>query len=117
MDEEYTLLPRTREMPAEADFCLRLDSDCMEPYLKRGALVYIDRSEAPEELQPGLFLVGGRVLCRQWCEDSTGTLHLLCANPRRERENLSLNRNEKAACLCLGRVLTKKKLPMPLYIG
>ena len=45
----------------------------------------------------------------------SGTLHLLCANPRRERENLSLSWAEKAACLCLGRILTEKKLPMPVY--
>ena len=115
MTEDYTLLPRTGDMPAGADFCLRLDNDCMEPWLRRGELLYIDRREAPEELQPGLFWVRGRVLCRQWCEDSSGTLHLLCANPRRESENLSLNRAEKAACLCLGRVITKKKLPMPIY--
>jgi len=116
MTEEYTLLPRTGETPDGADFCLRLDNDCMEPYLKKGELLYIDRKETPEELQPGTFLVHGRVLCRQWCEDSAGTLHLLCANPRRERENLSLSRAEKAACLCLGSVITGKQLPMPVYI-
>ena len=115
MPDEYTLLPRTEATPAGADFCLRLDNDCMEPWLKKGELLYIDRKQTPEELQPGVFLVRGRVLCRQWCEDSAGTLHLLCANPKRERENLSLNRAEKAACLCLGRVITKKKLPMPVY--
>ena len=116
MTEEYTLLPRTGETPDGADFCLRLDNDCMEPYLKQGELLYIDRKETPEELQPGIFLIHGRVLCRQWCEDSVGTLHLLCANPRRERENLSLSRTEKAACLCLGSVITGRRLPMPVYV-
>jgi len=117
MTEEYTFLQRTNDMPAGADFCLRLDNDCMEPYLKKGELLYIDRKQSPEELQPGLFLIRGRILCRQWCEDSAGALHLLCANPKRERENLSLSRAEKSACLCLGSVLTKKRLPMPVYIG
>ena len=117
MTEDYTLLERSRGIPAEADFCLRLDNDFMEPFFKKGELLYIDRQESPEELQPGLFLIRGRVLCRQWCEDSSGTLHLLCANPRREKENLSLSGPEKAACLCLGRVLTKRRLPMPVYEG
>lgn len=115
MEEAYTLLPRGRDMPMEAGFCLRLDNDCMEPYIKKGALVYIDRHDTPEEMQPGLFYYKGRVLCRQWCEDSTGTLHLLCANPRREKENLSLRPDEKAACLCLGRVILDRKLPMPVF--
>ena len=115
MDEEYTLLPRSADMPHNADLCLRLDNDCMEPFIKAGALVWIDGHDAPEETQPGLFYYRGRVLCRQWCEDSTGTLHLLCANPGREGENLSLTGADKAACLCLGRVILDRKLPMPVY--
>ena len=115
MNGDYTLLPRTIDIPTGADFCLRLDNDCMEPWLKKGALIYVDRHETPEEMQPGLFYYHGRVLCRQWCEDSEGTLHLLCANPRREEENLHLGGQEKAACLCLGRVLLKRRLPMPVY--
>lgn len=113
--DDYTLLPRSKGTPAEAAFCLRLDHDLMEPWLKKGELIYVSRSETPEEFQPGLFWYRGRILCRQWCEDSEGNLHLLCANPGRERENLMLSPSEKAACLCLGRVLTKKRLPMPVY--
>ena len=113
--EDYILVPRTKDVPKGADFCLRLDNDCMEPWFKKDELLYIDRTETPEEMQPGLFYYKGRVLCRQWCEDSTGTLHLLCANPKRERENISLSRAEKTACLCLGRVIVKHKLPMPFF--
>ena len=115
MTDDYILLQRTEDMPAGTDFCLRLDNDCMEPWFKKGELLYIDRRHAPEELQPGIFLIRGRVLCRQWCEDSSGTLYLLCANPKRESENLTLGRAEKGACLCLGRVILDKKLPMPVY--
>ncbi len=115
MDEEYTLLTRGADIPQNADFCLRLDNDCMEPFIKTGALVCIDRRYTPEETQPGLFYYRGRVLCRQWCEDSAGTLHLLCANPGREDENLSLTGADKAACLCLGRVILDRRLPMPVY--
>ena len=115
LTDDYTLIPCGKDAPEGAALCLRLDNDCMEPWIRRGELLYVSRDETPEELQPGLFYYKGRVLCRQWCEDSAGTLHLLCANPERESENLSLNRREKAACLCLGRVLLKKRLPMPIY--
>ena len=115
MTEEYSFVARTKSIPPAADFCLRLEDDCMEPWLKKGERVYVDRSEAPEEMQPGVIWYRGQILCRQWCEDSLGTLHLLCANPGRERENLALGREEKAACLCLGRVILKKPLPMPIY--
>ncbi len=115
MTDDYTLIPRGKGAPEGAALCLRLDNDCMEPWIRRGELLYISRDETPEEFQPGLFYYEGRVLCRQWCEDSAGTLHLLCANPGRESENLSLDKSEKAACLCLGRVILKKHLPMPVY--
>ena len=115
MSEDYILLRRGSDMPDGTDFCLRLDNDCMEPFLKKGELVCIDRHVTPEEMQPGLFYYQGRVLCRQWCEDSSGTLYLLCANPKRESENLALGRAEKGACLCLGRVILDKRLPMPVY--
>ena len=116
MTDDYTLVPREKGAPEGASLCLRLDSDCMEPWIKRGELVYIDRDGSPEEMQPGLFWYRGRALCRQWCEDSAGTLHLLCANPKRENENLALGPTEKAACLCLGRIILKKRLPMPIYV-
>ena len=63
--DDYTLLPRSKGTPAEAAFCLRLDHDLMEPWLKKGELLYVSRSETPEEFQPGLFWYRGRILCRQ----------------------------------------------------
>ena len=73
MTEEYSFVARTKSIPPAADFCLRLEDDCMEPWLKKGERVYVDRSEAPEEMQPGVFWYRGQILCRQWCEDSLGT--------------------------------------------
>ncbi|MBQ9684952.1 MAG: S24 family peptidase [Oscillospiraceae bacterium] len=113
--EDLILLPVTEDMPAGTDFCLRLDNDCMEPWFHRGQLLYVSRAQSPEEMAAGIFFCRGRILCRQWCEDYAGTLHLLCANPERESENLSLSRDEKDACLCLGTVLPMRRLPMPVY--
>lgn len=113
MEPLYTLLPATEA--GEADFCLRLDSDCMEPAFARGALLRVSIREAPREMAAGVFVYRGRVLVRQWCEDVTGRLYLLCANPARESENLTLSRDERAACLCLGTVLPGTPLPMPIY--
>ncbi len=115
MEEEYRLIEVTAELPVGADFAIVMEDDTMEPFFPRGERVYFTRRETPEELQPGLFLYRGRLWVRQWCEDSSGSLYLLCANPRREAENLRLDRLEKSACLCLGAALCKKPLPMPLY--
>ena len=115
MEEEYSFLRVTAELPAGADFAIVMEDDSMAPFFPKGERVYFTRRQTPEELQPGLFLYRDRLYFRQWCEDSSGTLHLLCANPRCESENLQLDRREKTACLCLGAALCKKPLPMPLY--
>lgn len=114
MDEDYSLLPRTGGDEG-ADFCLILDSDCMEPVYHKGETLRITRKEAPLEMAAGVFLYRGQVYVRQWCEDSAGNLHLLCANPKREKENLMLGPTERLSCLCLGTVLPGKPLPRPIY--
>ncbi len=115
MREDFSFVPVTEDLPDGADFAIVMEDDSMAPFFPEGSVVYFTRRETPEELQPGLFYHRGALLVRQWCEDSNGTLHLLCANPRREALNLHLDGRAKASCLCLGAALCKKKLPMPLY--
>lgn len=115
MTEEYGLLERDAAVPEGADFCYISEGDEMEPYIREGERVYVGRCESLDELEAGLFYVRGRVVCRQWCEDYSGTLHLLCANPRRRSGNLSFSREERGDCLCLGRVLPLRRLPPPVY--
>ena len=116
MQEDYCLLPR-QGLDGRTDFCLTLESDCMEPFFRKGETVCVTRRESPRELAVGVFRYRGRIWVRQWCEDSAGNLHLLCANPKRERENLMLGPKERGACLCLGTVLPGKPLPAPVYVG
>lgn len=114
MDEEYRLLP-AGSLDKRADFCIILDNDCMEPFFPAGQTLCVTRRESPLEFAAGVFLYRGRVYVRQWCEDYAGNLHLLCANPARESENLMLGRRERGACLCLGTVLPGEPLPPPCY--
>lgn len=111
--EGYELLERGADVPRSADFALVLGDDCMEPFFKKGERVYIEARAELDEFEAGLFLLEGRIVCRQWCQDHTGAVHLLCANPARERENISLRPGEKLTFL--GRILTKKKLSRPTY--
>lgn len=113
---DFELIPLSPEMPEGTDFCLIMDSELMEPLINKGETVCVCRSLAPEEMEVGIFFYKGKVYCRQYCEDYAGNLHLLCANPRRERENLCLSREEKAHCLCLGKVLLREKPLPPMYI-
>lgn len=116
MNEHYELIEKTAEMPEGTDFCLIMNTDEMEPVIAKGERMYISRRESPEMLEVGIFYHKGRIYCRQYCEDYSGALLLLCANPLRENENLILDKEQKKGCICLGRVLLKTKPPMPLYV-
>ena len=116
MYDNYSLIPITADMPADTDFCLMMDTDEMEPLIKRGGIIYVSRRESPVDMEAGIFLYRGRILCRQICEDYAGILHLLCANPARESENLCLDKKERQHCRCLGKVLLKGKAPRPIYL-
>lgn len=111
--DDYDILERSPDMPKAADFALVLEDDCMEPWFPKGESVYIKARAELEEFEAGLFLHEGKVLCRQWCLDHTGTVHLLCANPARERENVTVDSYKKLTVL--GAVITDKKLPRPVY--
>jgi len=115
MQEDFELIARGPDIPSAADFCLVISDDCMSPYIRPGDRAYVSCREVLSDMDVGLFLYHGRVLCRQVCEDYSGALLLLCANPEREAENLSIPGSERADCLCLGKVLLAERLPPPVY--
>lgn len=112
---DYDFITRSPNMPQEADFCLTVKDDAMSPYIKPGDCVYIDAHRAPREFEVGLFVINGEVILRQCCEDYTGTLHLLPANPARRNDALSFKKGTRDYPNCLGCVILNKKLPTPEY--
>ena len=115
MLEEYELIDRSTA-PEEADFCLIMDNELMAPLIKKGERIYVSRRQSPGDMELGIFAYKGQVYCRQVCMDYAGNLHLLCANPLHEKDNLCLTPKEQTGCHCLGKVLMKKKPPMPVYL-
>ncbi len=115
MIDDYIFIPRDSSVPPAADYCFIMDSDRMAPLIPKGSRVYVSRREAPAEMEPGVFLYKGRILCRQFCEDYAGNLLLLCANPKAESHNLCLDKKEREHCRCLGKVLLDKKIKRPVY--
>ena len=113
--EDYEDIPLPADAPPEADFCITIRGDSMEPWLRDGQLAYIKRDAPLQEFDAGLFFVDGDVLCKQWCTDYAGTLHLLSANPLREDANRSFPRTSGQTVVCFGRVLLPRRLPRPAY--
>ena len=115
--EDYELIARTMDTPLEADFCISIQGDSMQPYIRDGSIVYVKRDAPLREFDVGVFFVDGDVYCKQWCTDFNGTLHLLSANPLRRDANIVIPRDSGRTCVCFGKVLLPTRLPEPSYQG
>lgn len=113
--EDYELLERDMNTPQEADFCISISGDSMEPYIRDGTLVYVKRGAEMHEFDVGIFYVDGDVFCKQWCLSYDGSLYLLSANPLRRDANIVIPRESGRMCVCFGKVLLPTKLPEPQY--
>lgn len=112
---DYELIPRHDFVPRRADFCLDIQGDSMEPYIKDGQTVYVQRDVTPEAFDTGIFFIDGDVLCKQIFADCEGNIHLLSANPQRQDANRIIMSDATSTLVCFGKVLLPKKLPRPKY--
>lgn len=113
--EDYEMIPRPKGAPKDADYCVTVSGDSMEPYINDGQIVYVKRDEPLKFFDVGLFYYDGDVYVKQWCIDMIGTLHLLSANPHREDANKQIKAESTSTVVCLGKVILKKRLPQPEY--
>lgn len=113
---DYEDIPRTADMPKNADFCLTVSGDSMEPYLHDGQMIFIAEDAPLGELEVGVFFYHGGVYVKQYAPSYDGSVYLLSANPEREAANITVPRESVPDLFCFGKVLgIKKRLPPPIY--
>jgi phage repressor protein C with HTH and peptisase S24 domain len=113
--EDYEDIPRTADMPEEADFCVVVSGDSMEPYIKDGQTVFVSETAAIEPLEVGVWSVDGAAYVKMYYPLDDGGLMLLSANPDREASNLHIRPGGNQSVQYFGKVLGIKKLPLPMY--
>ena len=113
--EDYEDIPRTADMPEEADFCVVVSGDSMEPYIKDGQTVFVSETAAIEPLEVGVWSVDGAAYVKMYYPLDDGGLMLLSANPDREASNLHIRPGGNQSVQYFGKVLGIKKLPLPVY--
>lgn len=113
--EDYEDIPRTPDMPPEADFCLVVSGDSMEPYIKNGETVFVSETAPIQPLEIGVWTVDGEAYIKQYYPLDDGGLMLLSANPAREAANLHIHPSGNQTTIYWGKVLGMKKLPFPKY--
>jgi len=114
--EDFELIELPEGAPPDADYCVGIDGDSMEPWIADGSMVYVKRGAQISELDVGIFFVDGDVLCKQWMRDGDGGLLLLSANPARRNANRAISKEAGRNVVCLGRVLGLPRLPLPDYL-
>ena len=112
---DYEDIPRTAGMPQEADFCLTVSGDSMEPYIHDGEMIYISETAPVREMEVGVWFFQGGTYVKQYAPSYDGSVYLLSANPKREDANVRVPPEAVPGLVCYGKVLGIKKLPPPIY--
>lgn len=111
--EDYTLVERGDDVPAKADFAVRISGDSMEPYISDGSRVYVSRTNELSDGDIGIFFVDGDMKCKQFCEDSFGNIYLFSLNRNRKDADMAIPSSSGITVFCFGKVLLGKKIPLP----
>lgn len=113
--EDYEDIPMPEDAPKNADYCLTVSGDSMEPYFPDGSMAYVLRDAPLAEFDVGIFIVDGVAHIKQICHGMYGEIYLLSANPKREDANITLKPDGDRRMEYRGKVIVKKKLPQPIY--
>jgi phage repressor protein C with HTH and peptisase S24 domain len=113
--EDYVAVPVDENTPRSADFSVHVQGDSMEPYIRDGDRVFVQRDVTLTDGDVGIFFVDGDVYCKQICQDNYRNIYLLSANPKREDANLTIRSDSARSFVCFGKVLLPRRLPMPVY--
>ena len=111
--DDYVLIPRTSEVPAEADFAVRISGDSMEPHIKDGSRVYVSRDSSLRDGDVGIFFVDGDMKCKQYCEDSFGNIYLFSLNRERRDADVFIMADSGVTVFCFGRVILPRRPALP----
>ena len=109
--EDFDSIPVTDEVPQAAEFAVRIQGDSMEPYIRDGSVVYVNRDPlAPGDV--GIFCVDGEMFCKQYYKDPAGVVYLFSLNRSRAGADLVLMPGSSRGLACFGRVMLHT-LPLP----
>lgn len=79
--DNYTVLEVGEEVPAEADFGIRISGDSMEPQFINGQIVWVQQQETLLTGDIGIFFLNGNAYCKKLKDDTDG-LFLVSLNTK-----------------------------------
>ncbi|MBR2481671.1 MAG: LexA family transcriptional regulator [Oscillospiraceae bacterium] len=112
MGEDFTPIVVTAEVPAAAEFAVRIRGDSMEPHIADGSIVYVNHDRVSNG-DVGIFCVDGEMLCKQYYRDKMGIVYLFSLNRRRADADVVFYKDSGRNLFCFGRVLLPLRPPLP----
>lgn len=103
---------RSRDLPTGAAFGFHVPDASMQPVLQEGETLYCD-DQPVRSGDIGLFQYRGNTVCRQYHRDPLGITYLFSLNRERQNEDIVLPSFECKNLVCLGRVRTDQRIPLP----
>ena len=108
--DDYTVRPQD---PPGAVFAVKVDGNSMEPYFPDGSMVFCSKDPLRDG-DIGVFSVDGDAVIKQYHHDpALGITYLFSLNRKRADADVVLTRNSGRTLVCLGRVITKRRFPIP----
>lgn len=109
--EDFDYLPVEEDVPAGAEFAVRIQGDSMAPYIADGSVVYVNRDPLRQG-DVGIFCVDGEMVCKQYRKDPLGTVYLFSLNRARADADVVLTASSGRTLVCFGRVIVHAP-PLP----
>lgn len=106
--EDYTL---QNGDPKGAMFAVKVQGDSMEPYIKDGSTVFCNKDPLRDG-DIGVFIVDGAGVIKQYHKEG-GIVYLFSLNRKRSDADIMLPPSSGRNLSCQGRVITKRKFPIP----
>lgn len=111
MGEDYDLIPVGEEVPAGAEFAVRIQGDSMTPWIADQSVVYVNR-DPMKAGDVGIFCVDGAMVCKQYYRDPMGIVYLFSLNRERADADVVFPAGSGRSLVCFGRVMMRG-LPVP----
>ena len=112
---DYEDIPLPPGAPDWADFSIDISGDSMEPYIKDGSTIYVERDVSLQDFDVGVFYLDGDIFIKQFAPSYDGSVYLLSANPKREDANKFISKDSGSTLICYGKAILPRRLPAPNY--
>lgn len=108
--EPYELKP---EDPQGAVFAVKVSGDSMEPYFPNGSVAFCSKDPIADG-EVGVFCLDGESFIKQYHYDPVlGMTYLFSLNRKRADADKLVTRSGGQMLTCMGRVMTRKRYPVP----